>query len=86
MHPKQTGGFWSFDLYYIGETEPAAAGDRVDDSSEKQVLLDLHNEARSEPVIPMVAFFFRKVILSKLTQCAVRCVREHYGKSAGVVA
>ncbi|CAB1103880.1 unnamed protein product [Ectocarpus sp. CCAP 1310/34] len=40
------GGFWSFDLYYIGETEPAAAGDNVDDSSEKQVLLDLHNEAR----------------------------------------
>ncbi|CBJ33994.1 putative zinc metalloendopeptidase [Ectocarpus siliculosus] len=40
------GGFWSFDLYYIGETGPADAGDSVDDSSEKQVLLDLHNEAR----------------------------------------
>ncbi|CAM9411250.1 unnamed protein product [Ectocarpus sp. 6 AP-2014] len=40
------GGFWSFDLYYIGETEPAAGDEGVDDSSEKQILLDLHNEAR----------------------------------------
>ncbi|CAB1103881.1 unnamed protein product [Ectocarpus sp. CCAP 1310/34] len=40
------GGFWSFDLYYIGETEPAAGDQGVGDSSEKKILLDVHNEAR----------------------------------------
>ncbi|CAM9138702.1 unnamed protein product [Ectocarpus fasciculatus] len=40
------GGFWSFDLYFIGETEPAAGDESVDDSSEKDIMLNLHNEAR----------------------------------------
>ncbi|CAM9138778.1 unnamed protein product [Ectocarpus fasciculatus] len=40
------GGHWSFDLYFIGDTEAADGAESADNSSEKQILLDLHNEAR----------------------------------------
>lgn len=85
MHPKHTGGYWSFDLYYIGETAPAASGESVEESSEKQILLDLHNEARSELSYHIAAYFlFRRVMLPKIEPTPCIAYVSFYCKSKHV--
>lgn len=50
-HRMIAGGHWAFDLYFLGTFEavastPEPSADADITTSDKQLLLDLHNEAR----------------------------------------